>query len=329
MHCPDHPYRSSPAGAICPFCLRDRLSRLVSSSFRPLLPSSALDPSSSASSPPSFRSDSAFAHSRAAAAAAPRRAASRVPFFPHKQKVTKVMSSSAADATAAGCGEILTRSRSVAVSKLSGESPRLRRGLMSLLHLSRRRADRRSEAAEADGRGSPCASPGSSASSGRKLVTRSRSVSCGSARGFSGDFLERISTGLGECGLRRVESQREVDGAAVAGAVARRASDERIKECVKCGGIFGMMSSSSSSVSSFSSSSHWLAHEFPSERISGDAHGRSRSWSWAFASPMRAFRPSIKPSTYSTTAAVAGPVASAESSSDRRGAPPSLLTVGG
>ncbi|KAF5201129.1 Myristoylated alanine-rich c-kinase, partial [Thalictrum thalictroides] len=42
---------------------------------------------------------------------------------------------------------------------------------------------------------------------GRK-VARSRSVGCGS-RSFSGDLLERISTGFGDCTLRRVESQRE------------------------------------------------------------------------------------------------------------------------
>ncbi|CBI22994.3 unnamed protein product, partial [Vitis vinifera] len=47
----------------------------------------------------------------------------------------------------------------------------------------------------------------SSSSFGRK-VSRSRSVGCGS-RSFSGDFFERISTGFGDCTLRRVESQRE------------------------------------------------------------------------------------------------------------------------
>ncbi|KAG9146541.1 hypothetical protein Leryth_020431 [Lithospermum erythrorhizon] len=41
-----------------------------------------------------------------------------------------------------------------------------------------------------------------------RKVSRSRSVGCGS-RSFSGDFFERISTGFGDCTLRRVESQRE------------------------------------------------------------------------------------------------------------------------
>ncbi|CAA0817511.1 Unknown protein [Striga hermonthica] len=43
---------------------------------------------------------------------------------------------------------------------------------------------------------------------GGRKVSRSRSVGCGS-RSFSGDFFERISTGFGDCTLRRVESQRE------------------------------------------------------------------------------------------------------------------------
>ncbi|RWW64601.1 hypothetical protein BHE74_00028154 [Ensete ventricosum] len=54
---------------------------------------------------------------------------------------------------------------------------------------------------------SPNAGQAAASSFGRK-VARSRSVGCGS-RSFSGDFLERISTGFGDCTLRRVESQRE------------------------------------------------------------------------------------------------------------------------
>lgn len=157
---------------------------------------------------------------------------------------------------------------------------------------------------------------GSQASSsfGRK-VARSRSVGCGS-RSFSGDFFERISTGFGDCTLRRVESHREakprmslhVDD--VDGEVDEQ--QRRFKERVKCGGFFGGFGMISSS-----SSSYWLpADDFDgSRRISsaaaaahgtaarvgagGTPHSRSWTWAWAFASPMRALRPapsSSKPS---------------------------------
>uniref|UniRef100_A0A2N9J4F8 Uncharacterized protein n=1 Tax=Fagus sylvatica TaxID=28930 RepID=A0A2N9J4F8_FAGSY len=54
---------------------------------------------------------------------------------------------------------------------------------------------------------SPNSQATASASSFDRKVSRSRSVGCGS-RSFSGDFFERISTGFGDCTLRRVESQR-------------------------------------------------------------------------------------------------------------------------
>ncbi|KAK6930180.1 hypothetical protein RJ641_004274 [Dillenia turbinata] len=142
-------------------------------------------------------------------------------------------------------------------------------------------------------------SPSNAASFGRK-VSRSRSVGCGS-RSFSGDFFERISTGFGDCGtLRRVESHREgkpkVGSTTAAAAAAMHCKSDHhhqyIKERVKCGGIFGgfMMTSSSSSSSS---SSYWVSS---AEEINGGksavgplVQGRSKSWGWAFASPIRAF----------------------------------------
>ncbi|GMY37629.1 hypothetical protein FCV25MIE_32872 [Fagus crenata] len=54
---------------------------------------------------------------------------------------------------------------------------------------------------------SPNSQATASASSFDRKVSRSRSVGCGS-RSFFGDFFERISTGFGDCTLRRVESQR-------------------------------------------------------------------------------------------------------------------------
>ncbi|CAL9118886.1 unnamed protein product [Musa textilis] len=80
-----------------------------------------------------------------------------------------------------------------------------------------------------------------SSSFGRK-VARSRSVGCGS-RSFSGDFLERISTGFGDCTLRRVESQREAKPKIVLHLGHDYHDGEqqrpRMKERVKCGGLFG------------------------------------------------------------------------------------------
>ncbi|KAG0458221.1 hypothetical protein HPP92_023378 [Vanilla planifolia] len=132
-----------------------------------------------------------------------------------------------------------------------------------------------------------------SASFGRR-VARSRSMGCGS-RSFSGDFLERISNGFSDCTLRRAESHREAKPKA---SVDRRDTngnvnddEQRIKERVKCGGIF-------TGLGIFSSSTFWLSASNPLEdhdrlrsiRRGGAPHGR-KHWGWAFASPMWAFRP--------------------------------------
>lgn len=141
---------------------------------------------------------------------------------------------------------------------------------------------------------SPNSQATASASSFERKVSRSRSVGCGS-RSFSGDFFERISTGFGDCTLRRVESQRE-------GKPKHSSAVRNGAERVKCGGLFsGFMMTSSSSSSS--SSSYWVssAEDINGKAMSGGpgalVHGgRSRSsWGWAFASPMRAFsKPSSK-----------------------------------
>ncbi|PON88348.1 vitellogenin-like protein [Trema orientale] len=155
---------------------------------------------------------------------------------------------------------------------------------------------------EEDNDSSPNSQTTASASSFERKVSRSRSVGCGS-RSFSGDFFERISTGFGDCTLRRVESQREgkpkvsASGHRAAGAGA--GDHHCMKERVRCGGIFGGFILTSSSSSS-SSSSYWVsssAEEMSGKPVGGLngpgagplAHGRSRSWGWAFASPMRAF----------------------------------------
>lgn len=160
-------------------------------------------------------------------------------------------------------------------------------------------------------------SQASISSFGRK-VARSRSVGCGS-RSFSGEFLERISSGFGDCALRRVESQRESKAPAAAGGkiairqqVLGEGQEELSRQRVRCGGIFRGFSSTSSSSSS---SSMWLSeHHLGSGRprtgcqipaaISAMSAGgcdngtprARRSWAWAaFSSPMRVFgRPSSK-----------------------------------
>jgi hypothetical protein len=127
----------------------------------------------------------------------------------------------------------------------------------------------------------------SSSSFGRK-VARSRSVGCGS-RSFSGDFLERLSNGFGDCTLRRVESHRESHSSksnkmVLPGQLGDDDDDcvEAHKMRIRCSGLFGS-----------SSSSYWLSTATDgSARMSTGGVGRShRGWGWAFASPMRAFRP--------------------------------------
>ncbi|KAK4433911.1 hypothetical protein Salat_0553800 [Sesamum alatum] len=135
-------------------------------------------------------------------------------------------------------------------------------------------------------------SPNDEASFDRK-VSRSRSVGCGS-RSFSGDFFERISTGFGDCTLRRVESQREGKTKVQQGHRNSGINGQDcIKERVRCGGIFSgfMIASSSSSSSSSSYLVASSAEDNSNAKSVGSSlsHGRSRSWGWAFASPMRAF----------------------------------------
>ncbi|KAK4265777.1 hypothetical protein QN277_026788 [Acacia crassicarpa] len=166
-----------------------------------------------------------------------------------------------------------------------------------------------------------CNSRQTSASSFERKVSRSRSVGCGS-RSFSGDLFERISTGFGDCALRRVESQREGKP-----KVAHRsgAGDHHhsMKERARCGGLFSgfMLNSSSSS----SSSSSYLVSSSNDDQTTGRksesmalSQSRGRYWGWAFASPMRVF--TTKPSNSKDVKNNATPNLSAI---------PSLLAVGG
>lgn len=181
---------------------------------------------------------------------------------------------------------------------------------------------------------SPNSQATASASSFERKVSRSRSVGCGS-RSFSGDFFERISTGLGDCTLRRVESQREGKPKVSSSSAHRAGAGDCMKERVRCGGIFGGFILTSSSSSS-SSSSYWVsssAEDMNGKSMSAGAggqlvHGRSRSWGWAFASPMRAFS---KPTSSSSKDGKRDIIrqASDKNSTPNLSAIPSLLAVRG
>ncbi|KAK1272023.1 hypothetical protein QJS04_geneDACA021026 [Acorus gramineus] len=241
MLCSEHPYSGGNPGGICAFCLQEKLGKLVSSSksSNPFSSSALLPPSSSSSSP-SFRSDAqGTAVGTGSTATIARSGRSRIPFFSSHRNTNQKTT----DASDAGIA-VLKRSRSVAprpsptafLPEAAIDSPR-RRGFWSFLHLSRAKRptsatipkasagkvktqtpkrDHAStamsvEGASEDGSGGVGGErqPSSSSASLERKVERSRSVGCGS-RSFSGDFLERISTGaFGDCTLKRVESQRE------------------------------------------------------------------------------------------------------------------------
>ncbi|PKA57826.1 hypothetical protein AXF42_Ash015204 [Apostasia shenzhenica] len=162
-------------------------------------------------------------------------------------------------------------------------------------NIGRQEHDHEFSADSAEGDASPSGSQ-ASFSFGRK-VARSRSVGCGS-RSFSGDFLERISNGFGDCTLRRVESQREAKPKVSIGRDSRGDNDDdeqRLQDPVRCGFIFGglgMISSSAYWLSSGAAGGEFVASSrLPGTRRAGAPQGRRMSWGWAFASPIMAFRP--------------------------------------
>ncbi|TMW83782.1 hypothetical protein EJD97_000742 [Solanum chilense] len=343
MICTNHPYKNNTPGGICAFCLQEKLGKLVSSSFP-----SAIFPSSSSSSTPSFRSDQLGVPTTSTTTTT---TASTLPSIQtnqanvhygkmRKSRMPFLLSSHYSKKKKDGCNSsvvaTMKRSKSTTTPRngmhfLNEEEEDCntphRRRFWSFLYYSSSSKQQHSKKTERN-MTFPSVGNGSMRSKKKeeefvvveenenetspafdRKVSRSRSVGCGS-RSFSGDFFERISTGFGDCTLRRVESQREGNnkskihhrnsGAAGAGAGA---GQDCIKERVRCGGLFsGFMITSSSSSSS--SSSHWVSSE---ENMNGKSniapvgqqqqqqqqqivHGRNRSsWGWAFASPMRAF----------------------------------------
>ncbi|KAJ6853995.1 uncharacterized protein M6B38_100515 [Iris pallida] len=359
MQCADHPYRANPGG-ICAFCLQERLGKLVSSSsspssfFPPLPATSSTSVTSSTSS--SFRSSSDFPPTSSRILTFLNSNNNKKKQHPPPPPPPPAVPSYAAPAAALS----LKRSKSVAprpVGDVGGilagaDSPR-KKSFWSFLSLSsssssaattttdkRRSTDVMPQISlqqhqeddstimktigDQDEESPSGGSQASSSSFGRK-VARSRSVGCGS-RSFSGDFLERISTGFGDCTLRRVESQRESSkhGGANSKMVMRHHDREsRIKERVKCGGIFGGFG-----MISASSSSYWLSvaedDDFgsTSSRVSSNAR-RNRNWGWAFASPMRAFKPVSASKSLGPANAVASINSSTRGARIGNGNPPS------
>ncbi|KAJ8441699.1 hypothetical protein Cgig2_019086 [Carnegiea gigantea] len=246
----------------------------------------------------------------------------RIPFLLTQKRNNKKAMPASSSSSSGDNHVVLKRSKSTATPR-SGRylpsdshdlSPR-RRGFWSFLHLSQKKPEKSSRACkstlqppaaaaepaasraaqqqqqavvvmvdEADS--SPNSSGSNTTSFGRK-VSRSRSVGCGS-RSFSGDFFERISTGFGDCTLRRVESQREGRRS----TSAARAAGEVIKGRVPCGGLFGGFV-----ITSSSSSSSWVSSaedgngpgRAATPGVGPMINGRNRNWAWAFASPRRAF----------------------------------------
>ncbi|KAL5216312.1 hypothetical protein ABZP36_007713 [Zizania latifolia] len=339
-YCSEHPYPPGAAaaagvaagGGICAFCLQEKLGMLVSSSksspFHP--PPAAASASASSSSPPSNHvaaETSLPLHPSAAAARkvipsqkagipAPaagglKRSKSVAP-RPEEQPVTapaptaitadsprkKSFWSFLYSSSSSSSHHSASSSASLANGSGGGSA---RRKSVSVASASSSSLGRRLEAiVEPDSPGRR--SEGSSSSSFGRKVARSRSVGCGS-RSFSGDFLERLSTGFGDCALRRVESHREPKPKAGAlghlgGAHSVAGDDDEYESTqqhrIKCAGFFGGLGAAAPAPTS----SYWLSSADGASRAGASArpHGtRShRSWAWALTSPMRALRPASK-----------------------------------
>ncbi|CAL5017170.1 unnamed protein product [Urochloa decumbens] len=353
VYCSEHPYppgaaaaAGAGAGGICAFCLQEKLGMLVSSSksspFHPPPPPShsSTPPSSNRASsdspPPLYPPASAAAASRkvmpAHAAAAGggggglKRSKSVAPrpeeplppapaaFTADSPRKKSFWSFLHLSSSSSGSSSSHNKSASSASTNGGGGAAVARRNSVSVASASAAALGGRLEAiAEPESPGRR--SEGSSSSSFGRKVARSRSVGCGS-RSFSGDFLERLSTGFGDCALRRVESHREPKpkGGALGGHLGGAHGDDGDHDHdqhhrIKCAGFFG---GGLGAAPPPSSSSYWLsAPDGASGGGSGGGSGRvggggtrsHRSWAWALASPMRALRPTSSSSSKSIMAA--------------------------
>ncbi|CAI9776797.1 unnamed protein product [Fraxinus pennsylvanica] len=335
MQCTDHPYKNSTPGGICAFCLQEKLGKLVSSSFP--LPISS---STSSSSSPSFRSEFSTGTGTGTAPTTSlqvRRytsSSARLPFIMTQRK-NKNKDGAISDFKRSKSTTTPGRGIHFLDEKYQDYSPH-KRGFWSFLYLSKHSSTtKKIETHYKDINFSSSSVSGKMKSMDKKeeivgceenesprMVSRSRSVGCGS-RSFSGDFFERLSTGFGDCALRRVESHRE--SKSKLNSVHKNEGNNgqvQIKERVRCGGIFsGFIITSSSSSST--SSSHWASSSTEGTAakatVGNLSHGRSKSWGWTFASPMRAFSKPPKRDSSSSN----------KNATPNLAAIPSLLAVGG
>ncbi|XP_059316049.1 uncharacterized protein LOC132066867 [Lycium ferocissimum] len=217
LQCTNHTYKSATPGGICDFCLQEKLGKLVSSSI-----SSACFP------PPHYSTSSNCNYHR----------------FGKMRKPSNLRS-------------VETSYQGVHMLEADevGDYSHKKKGFWSFLHSSSSKHSSTAKKTEKTSVGSSLnGSIRSSKNKKEKFVvieeterpvhvySRSRSVGCES----------KISTGLADCTLRRVESQRE---------------NKHI-------------------VSSSSSSSSYCVS---SEEKNGKFTRKGKSWGWVLASPMRAF----------------------------------------
>ncbi|CAN4094944.1 unnamed protein product [Withania somnifera] len=318
MQCMNHPYKSSSPGGICAFCLQEKLGKLVSSSF-----SSSIFPSSSSVSKSDFVTTSTTT-STLQIPTNDKNTTDCINYHPCENNIRKSrmhflkkssnghgninMASSGSDS-----GIVFKRSKSTATPRNhlhlleANESEDYgphRKGFWSFLHYSSSkhysstgssvnssktsREKKKEEIVVVEENESP------NEAAFNNKVARSRSVGCGS-RSFSGDLFEKISTGFGDCTLRRIESQRESK---------QIFSSVHHKERVNCRGILSYLVSSEESMNG---KSHHIANG-----------GRSKNWGWALASPMSAF---------SKTSSSSGGKREDSNSNDSKNATPNLDAI--
>ncbi|KAL2534649.1 hypothetical protein Adt_08000 [Abeliophyllum distichum] len=271
MQCTNHPYmNSSSPGGICAFCLQEKLGKLVSSFPVPIFPSS-----------PSSRSEKGGGATTTTTAAATlqvrHRGYSRLPSVFKRSKSTTT--------TTRGGMHFLNDGEEYCPNK---------RGFWSFLYLTKPKkteknckdsdftsGDKKKEDQFVAVDENDQINPDDHQLGFDRKVSRSRSVGCGSRR-HSGDLFERISTGFGDCTLRRVESHRENK--------SNNGQDCTKERVIRCGGIFSnLMITTPSSSSDWVPSSNQDQDHVVGKSSGAITHGRSRSWGWALASPVRAF----------------------------------------
>ncbi|KAK9126172.1 hypothetical protein Scep_015018 [Stephania cephalantha] len=221
MQCSKHPNKSC-AGGICGLCLQEKLGKLVSSSksnsssFFPISSSS-----SSASPPTSFTSTTTTTTTTTTTITT--------------TKESSLNRSKSSSATASRRNTRFWSFIHLPVSRRSGRGNK--GGGVAIAKPSIHPTPNNNNNNNHNNREEK-ESPSNSCSSLGRKVGRSRSVGCGSrSMSFSGDFLERLSTGFGDCTvLRRVESHREAPKQDYHHHHHHR---HPIKDRVKCGGLFG------------------------------------------------------------------------------------------